>query len=119
MTASGFTSQGTMVRKNLFASDFPRIDRKLTLVNGAGALVRGTVLGRITASGKLITSLSAAVDGSETPRFILAEDADSSGGDVECLVYETGHFLADELTIGAAHTAASIRDGLRALGIHI
>ncbi|MFC3674666.1 head decoration protein [Ferrovibrio xuzhouensis] len=117
-TADGFTSQGTLVQENLFASDFPRIYRKLTLTGGA-ARRRGDMLGAITATGKLKLAAAAAGDGSEVPRFALAEDADASAADVECLVFVTGHFLPDALTFGAGLTADSSRDGLRTLGLHI
>ena len=116
MTAS-FASQGSSVPDNLLAGAHPHINsRKVTLISGQN-LTRGAVLGRITTGGKYNLSLSAAGDGSEVPRAILAQDCDASGGDEECLIYETGDFNEDALTIGTAHTADSIRDGLRALGI--
>lgn len=64
-------------------------------------------------------SLAAATDGSQTPAFILAQDADASDGDVEAIAYESGHFVGSALTLGTGHTIASIRDGLRAKGIMI
>jgi hypothetical protein len=42
------------------------VSRKITIALGA-AHVKGEVLGKITASGKYIKSLSAAADGSQTP----------------------------------------------------
>lgn len=94
------------------------IARKITLVSGQN-LVRGAVLGKITASSKYNLSLSAAADGSQTPDLILAEDCDASGGDKEALAYEAGVFNVNALAIGTAHTAASIQEGLRAKGIHL
>jgi hypothetical protein len=92
--------------------------RTVTVLSGQN-VVRGAVLGKITSGGKYILSLSAASDGSQTPDVILAEDCDASAGDATALVYETGVFNTNALTIGASHTAATIREGLRAKGIHL
>lgn len=94
------------------------ITRDVTLVSGQN-LTRGALLGKITASGKYTLSLSAASDGSQVPVAILVHDTDASGGDQKTAIYESGEFNAAALTIGAAHTVASIRDGLRDLGIHL
>lgn len=50
MTAQGFTDQGSTTSDNLLAGEFPRI-AELTTVSG-GKYARGTILGKITASGK-------------------------------------------------------------------
>lgn len=92
------------------------VAKKVTLISGQN-LVRGAVLGKITASGKYNLSLSGASDGSQTPDLILAEDCNASGGDKEALAYSRGDFNINALTIGTAHTAASIAEGLRAKGI--
>lgn len=112
LIAKGFTNQEPFSPDNLFAGDFPRADKKVTVALSA-ALVRGAVLGRVTAGGKYLLSLSAAIDGSQVPEAILAEDADASAADAEALIYMTGEFNEAALTIGAAHTADSIREGLR------
>ena len=112
MPASGFTSQGQLYPENLIAGEFPRITRKV-IVGTAANLVAGSVVGKITATGKYILSASAAVDGSQTPEAILGEDTDASGGDKEAIVYLSGEFNELALTLGAGHTAASISLGLR------
>lgn len=114
--AGGFTDQGSLTPDNLFAGDLPRSTKMITIASSA-ALTKGTVLGRITASDKYLKSLSAAADGSQVPKAILAADADASGGDVLAPIYFTGEFNEDALVLGTAHTIASIRDGLRQMGI--
>lgn len=116
-SAEGFTTQDTFTPDRLFAGDMPRESVKATLASGT--LTRGAVLGRITANGQYLLSLSGAVDGSQVPDAILAEDADASGGAVDALIYRAGEFNEDALTIGAAHTADSIRQGLRERGIFL
>ena len=88
----------------------------ITLISGQN-LVRGSVLGKITASGKYNLSLSAAGDGSETPDLILAEDTDASAGDKVTVAYSRGDFDENALNIGTGHTADSIREGLRVKGV--
>lgn len=93
------------------------VGRTITLKEGQN-LKRGAVIGKDGGS-KYLLSLSTADDGSQTPDLILAEDCDATAGDKPALAYERGDFNANALTIGAAHTVASIREGLRAKGITI
>lgn len=112
-------SESTFTPDRLIGGDqVGLVTRKITLISGQN-LVRGAVLGKITASGKYNLSLSAAGDGSQTPDLILAEDTNASGGDKETVAYATGVFNQRALTIGTAHTADTIREGLRAKGIHL
>jgi len=64
-------------------------------------------------------SLAAATDGSQTPRAILAQDVDVTSADKEAIYYETGQIVGSALTLGAGHTVATIREGLRRLGLVI
>ena len=90
-----------------------------TLISGQN-LARGSVVGIITASGKATLSLSASSDGSEVPYGILADDYDASGGDkANCAVYVKGEFNENAITLGTGHTVASVREGLRDLGIYL
>lgn len=118
MSGSAAFSTASLQPDRLVAGDMELLARKITLISGQN-LVRGAVLGKITASGKYNLSLSAAGDGSQTPDLILAEDCDASGGDKPAIAYATGIFAQEALTIGTAHTADSIREGLRGKGIHI
>lgn len=105
--------------KEIIAGDFPLVTEPSLLAAGQN-LKRGAVLGRISATGKLVLSLDAATDGSQVPYAILADDeADATAGDVGVIVYLSGQFHAPNLTFGAGHLALSARDGLRTLGIYI
>lgn len=116
---ASITNEGTFAPIDLFAGDFPRVQRKVTILAGAGALTPGTVLGRITADGKYRLSASASSDGSQTPNAVLAQSLTVGGTDAEAIVYFTGEFRSERLTFGAGHSAASTRVGLRALSIFI
>lgn len=61
----------------------------VTIASGAGKLEAGTVVGRITASGKYWPSPNAEVEdyeGAETARAILAYGCDASDADQEAVV---------------------------------
>lgn len=117
--AGGVTGATLTPWNDLLAGEEPEpVASKVTLLSGQN-LAMGAVLGKITASGKYTLSTAAAGDGSQVPSVILAHDCDASAGDRECLVYERGTFNQDALTLGAGHTASSIRDGLRGLGIYL
>lgn len=117
-TRASFNSEGSYVPDSLHAGDFPIRTEKVTVITGQN-LVRGALLGKITASGKVNLSLSAAGDGSNTPYAILAEDVDATAEDKEAVAYISGDFNADAITYGAAHTAASVKDGLRDKNIYL
>ncbi|MDP9176694.1 MAG: head decoration protein [Gemmatimonadota bacterium] len=93
-----------------------------TIADGAADFIAGdsfTVTVSYAAGEKYKLSASAAVDGSETPDVILVQDCDASAGDAEALVYTRGDFNSNALTLGAGHTVASIREGLRGKGINL
>lgn len=103
--------------KTILASDHPTITRGEVIASGQ-TLVKGSVLGKITASGKFVLCDSAATDGSQTPVAILPYDLTTTA-DTEVEVLVAGHFRGEKLTYAGAHDADSVRDGLRALGIYI
>ena len=102
----------------LLAGDFPRVTKKVTVLSGQN-LVRGAVVGEVTANGKVLLSLTAAEDGSQTPSLIMAEAVDASAGDAVGVAYATGEFSEDALTFGTAHTKATTEAALRARGIFL
>jgi hypothetical protein len=64
-------------------------------------LKAGTVLGRVSATAKVIPMKSTAVDGSQTPVGILAEDVFVEDGDTMDLTYCIGGDVAEEKVIFA------------------
>jgi hypothetical protein len=116
-TLTKFATEGTYTPDALIAGNSALlVPRKVTLISGQN-LTRGAVLGKITASGKYTLSASASSDGSQTPDVVLAEDCNASAGDASAIAYHRGDFIAQALTLGAGHTAASITEGLRVKGI--
>jgi hypothetical protein len=68
---------------------------------------------------KYLKSIAAATDGSQVPHMVLAQDTDATSADKEAIFYETAQLIGSGLTLGAGHTIASIRDGLRLKGLVI
>lgn len=105
----GFQSEDTYTPDNLIAGEATLRTEDVTVAGGD--FPRGTVMGRITADGKFTESVDGAADGSEVPVAILAQDTDASGGDVVgAPVYRAGDFNERELTLGAGHTLAVVRE---------
>jgi hypothetical protein len=115
---SGFNDQGEYVPCNLLAGEFPRVERLVTIISGQ-TLTKGSVLGKITASGKFTLSLTASNDGSEIPDAVLAEDIDASAGDAQAVVYFSGEFNTKGLVLGTGHTIESISTPLRSKNISL
>lgn len=113
----GLTTE-TYTPDKLVAGEFPMVRKDVTLLLGQN-VTRGTVLGRVTASGKFVKSLSASADGSQVPCAIALEDCDATAADKKIPVALTGEFNKLALTLGAGHTLASIEWGLADKNIYL
>ena len=111
-------NSSTEVHDKLIAGDKKLVTAVLILISGEN-VVRGEVLGQITASLKVNSSLNAAVDGSEVARFIAAEDMDATAGDKEIMVYREGEFDDSEVTFGTGQTIANTTEDLANVSIHL
>ncbi|EFL53094.1 conserved hypothetical protein [Solidesulfovibrio fructosivorans JJ]] len=119
MATQGYSILAEHVPDKLIAGDAKIVTAAGTIASGAGALVRGTVLGKITASGKYQKAVGTAEDGSQTPDAILAEDTDATSADALSVVYLSGQFAESALTLDASLTLDGIRDGLRDKNIYL
>ncbi len=117
MVAQGFMDQGSIKADTLLAGEFPRVSMLATITGGK--FERGTVLGKITASGKCTGCTSAATDGSKDVYGILAETVDASTEDKQAVVYLSGEFNSAALSVGEGYTVAGLADALRAKSIFI
>lgn len=109
---------GTYTPDKLLAGDYPMVREEVTILSGQN-LVRGAVLGKVTASGKYILCDTGASDGSQVPSRILLEDVDASGGDLVGIAAQTGEFNEDALTYGGTDTADDVRAALADAGIFL
>lgn len=81
-----------------------------TILTGAD-LVKGTILGRVTASGKMKAYAAGNADGSENPTSVLMEDAAAAAADVQAVVGYAGMYVEANMTglDAAAKTALEAR----------
>ena len=98
--------------------DGPLRTRIVTIKSGAD-VVRGSVLGRITASDKYILSDDGAADGSEDPAVVALHDIEASGADARAEVMALGTVDGARLVLGGDHTADTVEAAFRVAGIPI
>ena len=115
--ANGVATVGTFSPDELVIC--PGTGRVRTIASGSGVLKRGTVLGKITASGKMTISLTAATDGSQTPYVVLAEDVDATSADVDAVCYFSGVLNANKLIYGTGHSLTTVFDPFRQVDIEL
>lgn len=108
----------TTTRDNLFGSEYPQMFDAVTVLSGQ-TLVRGTVIGIITASGKAKMLDVASADGSEDFYGVLTADVDASGGDKVGPVAIAGSFQTQALTVGGATVLADYKAAARALNCYV
>jgi len=118
LTDTGVRKAGFIVSE---ANDWRSRD-EVTLTVGADAtIVAGTVLGKITASGKYIVQLAAGADGSQTPAAILYANVSGNSEDITVtVVARDAEVNGAELTYDPAANAAAITTAnaeLAAVGI--
>ncbi len=70
----------------------------VTIASGQGNIVKGRVLGKITASGKYGPYDNSAVDGRETAVCIAAEEVDATSSDQLCQAAFSGAVYESNLT---------------------
>jgi len=111
-------TQDAFVPDQLIGGDLKIVTHAGRTITG-GAYARGTVLGKITASGKYTIALAAATDGSQTPIAILVDDVDASAGDALGGIYAMGEFNERAVTLGAGTTLAAARSALEIQNIYL
>lgn len=111
-----FSSEAYTPDRLLFSSDGIRAGEE-TVLTGQGVLARGTVVAR-DGAGKLVPVDSGSGTASvRSAVAILAQDVDTSGGDVDAPLYYAGEFNEDQLIFGGSDTIADHRDAMRQRGL--
>ena len=100
----GVTST-SYVEADILASDNPLM-KPITVVSGAGALVRGQVLGRITLTHKYTKLAPAASGGSEVACGLLVLAANATLGDAAGHAFVQGAFMSTAFVWPAGITVA-------------
>lgn len=89
------------------------------IIAAGAAYNRGTVLGQITASGKLTLCVKTAADGSEKPYAILVDNVDATDNDQNCGVYLMGEFNQNRIIHDNSWTLPGLKAALRPLSIFL
>ncbi len=114
----GFYESTASAPDNLIAGYSDVIAIPITVASGEGVLGRGSVLGKITATGYYDLVNSAGTDdGSRTAAAILAEDIDATDEDVVTTAYIAGEFNENALTFGGEDVVVTHKATLQGLGI--
>jgi hypothetical protein len=117
----GYSVPGTNEPDKLIAGHaIPILVEGVKLKGGQGILLRGSVIGIETATGKGILCDANAVDGSKTALFVLAESSiDTTSGDVTATHYKTGTFQRTALIVGVNGAPTTLDSDLRTVGIFL
>lgn len=107
--ASGVTTVDTYTPTQLIVGSSDVITKPYTVTLTGAAMVVGTVLGQVTASGKLVRHETTASDGSQNAVAILAVPLAAATGDVTAPVYVAGEFNYEALTYDADVTTAAAK----------
>lgn len=94
----------------------------ITIAGGTGIVSPGSVLGRVTATGKYVVSAAGASDGSQVPAAINFYGADASAADAEvsAIVRDAevnGHCLVYHADRDQPAEKAAAHDALKSFGI--
>lgn len=121
MRDMGMSQIGSTTADNLLG-DHPFITKAVTLKSGAAEYPRGTVLGKVTASGLYVPVAPAAEDGSEKAVGVLTETMTvTADADEPAVMYvhgalRTAHLVWPDGTTDAQKTAAMAE--LQAVGLY-
>lgn len=95
---------------NLVGGDYPWKSKRMTIAPQDPALEPGTLMAKITASGKLEPFDSAGSGGQEIPYAILLEEAPVNVSDQERLVLIAGDVNKNKVILTAPQTGETIDD---------
>lgn len=94
-------------------------DGLATIAKAAAALKRGTIMGKVTATGAYIKCVKTASDGSQIPVAILVDDIDTTAADKRGGVYLMGEFNERSIIFDASWTLEGLRTAMRSVSIFI
>lgn len=111
--APGVSSE-IFIPDQLIAGNLKLVTQNYIVASGAGVVTRGTPMGVVTATGKVIPSVSTAVDGSEKPVGLLVDITDATAVDQSCGLYVMGEFNSNVISavMGASWTIPTLMAAL-------
>jgi len=111
--------QAEFVPDQLIAGNLKLVTRDVT-IGASQTLVRGSVVGMITASGEYILSVETATDGSQVPVGIMVDAVTTAAGATGAgSIYEMGEFNSNYMTFDPSWTVATLTNALRSYSIFV
>lgn len=107
------------VPDQLIAGTLQLVTDTAVIAQAAAIHLRGTVMGKITASGEYIKSVKNADDGSEVPVAILVDNVDTTTTAQRGGVYLMGQFNQNVIIHDASWTLAELKAALRSYSIFL
>ena len=117
MSYAGIENLGSCSPDNLIAGPAERV-MGLATIAASQNLGRGTVLGRITASGQAVPVDKSKEDGAQNLYAILADDVVTGEETEQAEVYLSGEFAISALALADGSTASDFEEQGRKLGIY-
>jgi Bacteriophage lambda head decoration protein D len=105
---AGFASE-QFTEEALITGDAPITTTSETLVSQGAVLPAYSVVGRVTASGKITLSNPGAADGSQAPIGITCNEAPNTGADQGIAIYRGGCFNPDRLNYHAGFNTDALK----------
>ncbi|MGE4773913.1 head decoration protein [Yersinia enterocolitica] len=103
----------------LIAGTLQLVTDTAVIAQAAEIHLRGTVMGKITASGEYIKSVKDADDGSEVPIAILVDNVDTTTTAQRGGIYLMGQFNQNVIIHDALWTLAELKTALRSYSIFL
>lgn len=117
LNPAGFTAEGTYTPDLLIAGDHPIRTRGVTLQTGL-TLVRGQLV-VLTATESEYEAYAGGAITAGSLLGLLVEDADTTGGAASVMIYVSGDFNANAITIASGGTLATVRDQLALQSLYV
>ncbi|AQS84000.1 hypothetical protein A0U92_03580 [Acetobacter aceti] len=100
--------QTTFVPDQLIAGNLKLVTADVT-IGESQTLVRGSVVGKVTASGAYILSVATATDGSQTPAAVMVDAVTTTASATgKGSIYKMGEFNSNYLSFDASWTADTL-----------
>lgn len=109
-SAYGFypsAQQDTFVPDQLIAGNLKLVTEDVT-IGASQTLVRGSVMGKVTATGAYILSVATATDGSQTPIAVMVDAVTTTSATGKGSIYKMGEFNSNYLTFDSSWTAGTL-----------
>ena len=105
--------QTAFVPVKLIAGNLKIVTDRVTFAQTSTPLLRGTLVGRIDATGLCVPCVATASDGSQNPVGVVVHNIDASAGNTDGQLYVMGEFNSRYMTIDQSWQDDALRAACR------